>query len=119
VPSSSPRDIVETYFGAWTSKDFDTARSLLRDDLSFTGPIDTFDNADSLIESLTGLSSILESADIRRVFVDGDEVCVFYDLHTGPAGTAPVAEWYQVRGDRIGRIQAIFDARPFAPLFEH
>jgi ketosteroid isomerase-like protein len=36
----SPAEIVEQYFDAWTSKDFETARSLLHDDLSFVGPIE-------------------------------------------------------------------------------
>src|SRR5262249_18235488 len=43
---ASPAEIVERYFEAWTSKDFETARSLLHDDLSFQGPIETLDNAD-------------------------------------------------------------------------
>ena len=46
---ASPGEIVEKYFNAWTSKDFDTARSLLHDDLSFRGPIETLDRADALI----------------------------------------------------------------------
>jgi hypothetical protein len=33
-----------------------------------------------------------------------------------PAGTQPVAEWYHVRDDKIARLQAYFDARPFAAL---
>ena len=45
----SPAEIVEQYFDAWTSKDFETARSLLHDDLSFVGPIEKVDHADALI----------------------------------------------------------------------
>ena len=58
---ASPAEIVERYFDAWTSKGFETARNLLHDDLSFTGPFETVDRAS---------------------------------------------------------IQAFFDARPFAPMFE-
>jgi ketosteroid isomerase-like protein len=35
---AGPGKVVEQYFDAWSSKDFDKARSLLHDDLSFTGP---------------------------------------------------------------------------------
>jgi ketosteroid isomerase-like protein len=42
---ATPREIVEQYFDAWTSGDSDAARRLLRDDLSFRGPIDRFDDA--------------------------------------------------------------------------
>ena len=115
---ASPAETVERYFDAWTSNDFDTARSLLEDDLEFRGPIDTFDNADALIESIKGLSQILTGAHRRGVVADGDQVCVIYDLETAPVGTAPVAEWYRVREGKIASLQAFFDARPFAPLFE-
>src|SRR5262249_56202120 len=35
IRMASPAEIVEQYFDAWTSKDFETARHLLHDDLSF------------------------------------------------------------------------------------
>jgi ketosteroid isomerase-like protein len=110
--------VAEEFFAAWTGKDFDRARALLHDDLSFTGPIDTFDNADAYLRAIQGLSQIVTGADRRKVFVDGDDVCVIYDLKTGPVPSAPTAEWYRVRDGRIASIQVFFDARPFAPLFE-
>jgi|SRR5262245_41291531 len=109
---------VERYFDAWTAKDFETARSLLHDDLSFTGPIEKLDNADALMESVKGLSQIVTGADRRGVIEQGEQVCVIYDLHTVPVPTAPVAEWYTVRGGKIASVQAFFDARPFAAMFE-
>ena len=115
---ASPAETVEQYFNAWTSKDFDTARSLMHDDLSFSGPFDTFDTADALLESIKGLTQMLESAERRGLIADGDQVCAIYSLHTGPVGTAPVAEWYTVRDGKIASIEAFFDARPFAPMFE-
>jgi ketosteroid isomerase-like protein len=115
---ADPAEIAERYFDAWTSKDFETARGLLADDLEFRGPIDTFDNADALIESIKALSQILIRARRRAVVADADQVCVIYDLETGPVGTAPVAEWYRVRNDKIASLEAFFDARPFASLFE-
>jgi ketosteroid isomerase-like protein len=111
-------ETVERYFDAWTSKDFETARSLLHDDLSFRGPIETLDSADALIESLRGLSQIVTGAERRGVIEHGDEVAVVYDLHTAPVPDAPVAEWYTVRDGKIASIQAFFDARPFAAMFE-
>jgi len=116
---ATPAETVERYFDAWTTKDFDTARSLLADDLSFRGPIDTFDRADALIQSLKGLSQIVERAERRGLVSGGDRVSVVYDLHTGPVGTAPVAEWYTVSGGKITSVEAFFDPRPFAPMFEH
>ena len=114
----SPAEIVEQYFDAWTSKDFDTARSLLRDDLTFRGPIEALDSADALMGSIKGLAQIVTGAERRGLVEQGDQVCVIYDLHTVPIPDAPVAEWYTVRDDKIASIQAFFDARPFAAMFE-
>jgi ketosteroid isomerase-like protein len=107
------REIVERYHEAWARRDFETARSLLHDDLRFRGPIDTFDNADDYLAALSRLAGMVEEVDVQRVVAAGDDVVVLLELVT-PMGRAPVAEWYQVRGDRIGSAQAYFDARPFA-----
>jgi ketosteroid isomerase-like protein len=110
---------VDRFFKAWTSGDFGTARALLHDNVSFAGPIDTFDHADAYITSLQGLAQIVKSADEQKVFIDDADVCVIYDLVTeSPAGTAPVAEWYHVRDGKISSVRVFFDARPFAPMFE-
>jgi ketosteroid isomerase-like protein len=115
---ASARDIVERYFDAWTSRDFDGARRLLHDNLSFRGPIDRFDDADALLESIQGLAQIVTGAERRRVLAEGNEVAVVYDLHTSPVPNAAVAEWYRVEGGKIAAIEAFFDARPFAAVFE-
>jgi ketosteroid isomerase-like protein len=112
------RETVERYFDAWTSGDFATARELLHDDLKFSGPIDSFDNADAFVETLKGLSQILVDARRRGLVADDEHVCLIYDLETGPAGVSPVAEWYEVRDGKVASLEAFFDARPFAPLFE-
>jgi ketosteroid isomerase-like protein len=112
------RETVERYFDAWTSGDFATARELLHDNVTFSGPIDSFDNADALIETLKGLSQILVDARRRGIVSEGEHTCLIYDLETGPAGITPVAEWYAVRDGKVASLEAFFDARPFAPLFE-
>ena len=81
---TDPAEVAEAFFGAWTGKDFDRARGLLHDDVSFEGPIDTFSDADSYLASLRQLSGIVLGADKQKVFVDGDDVCVIYDLKTAP-----------------------------------
>jgi ketosteroid isomerase-like protein len=107
------RDTVERYFDAWTSGDFATARELLHDDVTFSGPIDSFDNADALIETLQGLSQILVGARRRGIVADDEHTCLIYDLETAPVGTTPVAEWYAVRDEKVASLEVFFDPRPF------
>src|SRR5215472_16720236 len=111
-------EVVERYQTALGKGDFATARKWMQDDMAFQGPLDTFNQADEYLEALKRLASIIQRIDLKKVFVDGDDVCVLYDMVTNtPAGTAFIAEWYQVKGGKIASLRAVFDARPFAALF--
>ena len=115
---ANPVDIVQGFMGAMGKGDFVAARKFLNDDLSFQGPIETFEKADPYLESLKKLHHIIERVDVKKIFVDGDDVCLLYDMVTKtPAGTAFIAEWHHVNGDRIAAIRVVFDARPFAAMF--
>jgi hypothetical protein len=94
------------------------ARALVHDDVSFEGPIDSFSDADSYIASLRQLAQIMIGAAKQKVFVDGDDVCVIYDLKTMPVPSSRTCEWYRVRDGKVASVSVVFDARPFAPLFE-
>ena len=115
---ADPAQVAERFFDAWTSKDFERARWLLQDDVSFEGPIDTFSDADSYLASLRQLSGIVTGAEKQKVFVDGDDVCVIYDLKTAPVPSSRTCEWYRVRDGKIASVSVVFDARPFAAMFE-
>jgi hypothetical protein len=45
-------------------------------------------------------------------------VCVIYDLKTAPVPSTPTCEWYRVRDGKVASVVVIFDARPFAAMFE-
>ena len=114
MTQTTAADVVERYSRALSARDFDTARSLLADDLHFEGPIDTFDRADDYLKAIRGLLTMAKGMEHQATVAQGDDVAVFYRLDT-PVAVAPVAEWYRVRGGRIAEVRAYFDARPFAP----
>jgi len=117
---ASAKEIVERYKAAMGRGDFTAARQLLHDDLLFQGPIDTFNRADEYLEASKRLANIIQRIDVKKVFAEGNDVCVLYEMVTNtPAGTAFIVEWYQVRGEKIGALRAVFDARPFAAMFGH
>ena len=118
MTNASVREIVESYQAALGKGDFVTARTLMQDNMTFQGPLDTFNTADQYLESLKRLASIIQRIDLKKVFVDGDDVCVLYEMVTNtPAGTAFIGEWYQVKDSKIAYVRAVFDARPFAAMF--
>ena len=118
MTDTSANEIVESYRAALGQGDFATARTLMQDDMTFQGPFDTFNTADQYLEATRRLASVIQRIDLKKVFVDGDDVCVLYEMVTNTsAGTAFIAEWYQVKGGKIAALRAVFDARPFAALF--
>jgi ketosteroid isomerase-like protein len=115
---AKPIDIVQGFQQAVAKGDLDKARAFLHDNLSFRGPFDTFERPEPYLEALKRLALIIERIEPRKIFVDDDDVCVLYDMVTrSAAGTAFIVEWFQVRGERIAAIRAVFDPRPFVPLF--
>jgi limonene-1,2-epoxide hydrolase len=110
--------IVSDFQQALGKGDFVAARRLVHDNLSFHGPIDTFHSPEPYFESLKRLHPIIQRIDLKKMFADGNDVCVLYDMVTNtPIGTAFVCEWYQVKGEKIANLRIVFDARPFVAMF--
>lgn len=110
--------VVQGFMGAMAKGDFAAARNYLHDNLSFRGPIDAFDKPEPYLQALEKLHKIVERVDMKKMFVDGNDVCLLYDLVTStPAGTSFVCEWMQVKSEKIASIRVVFDARPFAAMF--
>jgi limonene-1,2-epoxide hydrolase len=110
--------VAASYLDAIQKGDFVAARKHLDDKLYFKGPIETLHSPEPLIESLKKLHQIVERIEIKKIFADGNEVCVLYDLVTNsPAGTAFVSEWFQLKHGKIAEIRVVFDGRPFAAMF--
>lgn len=109
--------VVGKYQEAMGKGDWKAARSLLRDNLEFQGPLDTFHKADDYIAALQRLSPMLEGVDVKRIFSEGDDVAVLCDLRFKPPMPSKmyVVEWYTVSGDKISRVQVVFDPRPMGP----
>ena len=115
----STKEIVLGYQRALGSGEWKSARAYLRDDMTFRGPIASYDRPEPYLEDQRKLSSIVKGIEMKKTFVDGDDVCLLYDMVTNtPAGTAFICEWHHVEGQKIASIRVVFDARPFAAMWE-
>lgn len=103
---------------AMGNDDWKAARGFLADHhFRFDGPFDSFTTAEEYLAAIQKLHGMVERVDPHHLFVDGDDVCVLYDLVTNsPAGTAFICEWHHVTNGKIDKIRVVFDARPFAPM---
>ncbi len=106
-------DVVDAFFTALTERDYPTMRSLIHEDLAFTGPLATIDNAEDYLQGMQHVRGATTDLFRRAIFTDGDDVCQIYDVtFANPELTLPVAEWHHVRENRIDRIQVFCDTRP-------
>jgi hypothetical protein len=104
------REAVMSYIKAMDERDYAAARKYLGESLRVKGPGgETFRSPEFLkmIEQQRG------KYDIKKVFVDGCDVCLLYDFVTSKVTTF-FCSWYQVKGGKISSIQTIFDPRAFA-----
>jgi hypothetical protein len=113
------KEIAIKFEEAVGKKDYAVARALLADDLSFVGPIDTFNSADPYVAALKRLGALVERIDVLKVLAEGDEAAVFCELVMKPPAPPKsfVAEWYKVKSGKIVALHIAFDARPFAAMF--
>jgi hypothetical protein len=114
-PNKDAKEIVMSYLNALDSQNYDSARNWLADNVLVKGP------AGEAFRSPAEFISMMQKQrgkyDIKKVFVDGDDVCVLYDFIT-EAVTAFFSSWYKVKDGKIISIQTVFDPRPFAAMQE-
>jgi ketosteroid isomerase-like protein len=109
---TTPMELAETYFAAWQDQDAEALRAVLADDVTFTGPMATLDNADDAVQGLMGLAAATTKLEVRKRLADGDDVITWFELTTDDAGPLPTANWSHVEDGRITAIRVAFDPRP-------
>ena len=107
-----PKEVVLSYIRALDGGKYDEALAHLHERVRIRGPAgEAYGKPTDFIEMLRKYKG---RYDIKKVFADGNDVCVLYDLATtGP--TVYMSSWYQVEDGVIVSINTIFDPRAFAP----
>lgn len=116
---ASAGDVVRNFYAAAVNRDFTAARKLLSDNLVFVGLFETYHGPEEYLKAFTGLLQITVRLDVKAVIAEGANAAIFFDLETkAPVeATTFVAEWHQVKDDKIYRVQSAFDGRPFEAMF--
>ena len=110
-PEQSAREVALSYIRALDARDYASARNYLSDNVRVKGPGgEGFRSPD---EFLGMMQKQQGNYDLRKVFVDGDDVCLLYDFKAKTVTTF-FSSWYQVKDGRIVSIQTVFDTCAFA-----
>jgi hypothetical protein len=108
--SDTTNRLVDEYYTRWGSGNPDQLREILSDDFQFRGPIDRANGPDEFIAVIRRNAPAFGAvafSDVRRV-VDGPRAVNMYTFEVGPA-RIPMAEAFEIQGDRISRVDLYFD----------
>jgi ketosteroid isomerase-like protein len=105
--------IARAYLDAISTKQLERLDALVSADVCFVGPARTLNGRDNLVAALRRISAIHVRNDVKRVFTDGNEVCVIYDLVTDTIGALPTIEWLTIAEGRIQSIRLYYDQLPW------
>jgi len=112
--STDRKTLTLEYLNAVSKQQYQKLEAMLAPDLTVRGPAATRTSAADFLGALKRLGAIHVRSDVKRVFVDGDEVCVIYDFVTDtPAGALATIEWLRFEGDRIRSINLYYDQLPW------
>jgi ketosteroid isomerase-like protein len=111
VSTSDTAAIATTCLEAWSTGDLATVRSLLREDITLDSPLGSAGGVEASINRMADWAQQVSGTERRKIFVDGDDVCIMYDLITVTAGTVPTSDWYHIENGKIDSVRAHFDSR--------
>ena len=100
------RETVIEYINALDGQDYERARQFLSDSVHVIGPAG--ESFSTPAEFVGMLKTFGGKYDIKRIFADGNDVCLLYDyLISGDA--VYMSSWYSVETEKITFIRTIFD----------
>ncbi len=121
MTTNNSKTLVLTYHDAFYRNDRAAVRKLLADNGTFIGPLNSFSNADHFLDAAAVFMQLSEKTEIKKVFVDGDEVCVLYDSKTivPSIPILPIASWFKIESEKIKFFHVHFDPTPFVKAKEN
>lgn len=115
------RDLVDCFLNAVEARDFERMRQCLSTEkFSYISPIESFDNTHDFIARASRVAPITERIERRKLFLDGDDVCVIYNFITtmDELARTRIAQWMKIEAGKIVAIELFFDAHAYVSMFE-
>ena len=106
--NSLAADTVLSCVEAVNKGDYKEARTYVSDQMVFLGVLGSSDGGDAYVDYLE-LKKIRYQ--VHKVFAEGDDVCLLYDLLMGGKAIYGCG-WYHVKDGKINMLRVVFDPRP-------
>ena len=108
ITGTNAKEIVLSLLNALNKEDFVTARTYVAKDFKFKGVLGSRDGSDAYFNDMEKMKL---KYDIKKVFVNNDDVCILYDFTSGGITTFGCAV-YHLENDKVKELKVIFDPRP-------
>ena len=106
-----PTQIAEKYFDSWKHRDFESLRTILADDVTFSGPMGAASGADDYVKQLAGFAEMLDDITVEKMIADDGDVLTWFNLHPKSGDPVPVVNWCHVEDGKAQRVRVVFDPR--------
>ncbi len=113
--SSAVSDLIRRSYACYPAKDRPTHESLIAADFHFTSPYDDRIDRARYIERCWPFSEQVESLDLEKLFVDGDEAFVRYQVKPKGAPAFRNVEFIRTRRGQIHEVEVYFGELPERP----
>jgi ketosteroid isomerase-like protein len=108
--SANKSEIIRALFAAYMSNDRDSVENSFTDDFRFTSPYDDRIDKATYFERCWRSSDWVERQQLEKIFVEGEEAFVTYEVETKDGKRFRNTEFFRFNGDRIRSITVYFGA---------
>jgi ketosteroid isomerase-like protein len=108
--SHNKSDIVRALFAAYMSNDRASVENYFTEDFRFTSPYDDRIDKATYFERCWRVPDWIERQQLEKIFVEGDEAFVTYEVVTRDAKRFRNTEFFRFDGDKIRSIDVYFGA---------
>ncbi|GAB3908052.1 hypothetical protein GCM10028803_42940 [Larkinella knui] len=108
TPVNQAKEVVLSCVKAINEENFDLARSLVNDSMTFDGVLGSRRGAEAYFQDMKKMRL---KYTIKKAFAEGDDVCLLYEL-TMAGQTVFCCGWYHLENGKISSLKVIFDPRP-------
>ncbi len=108
TPVTSAKQVVVKFINALNNEDFEGAKAYTDDDMKFDGVLGSRNGSEAYFADMQKMKF---KYDVKKVFADGNDVCLLYDINMGNA-TIFTCGWYKLKDGKICSLKVVFDPRP-------
>lgn len=107
-PVVNAKEVVLALIDALNKEDFQLGRTYVTSDMTFEGVLGSRDGGDAYFADMTKMKL---KYDVKKVFVDGNDVCLLYDLDMSGKKIYGCG-LYHVEDGKVKSLKVVFDPRP-------